>query len=173
MAGQSTTRGQRWSSRHPRRIQREEQAAKQQAARERDLIREALDHHARANPGAVVEVSGALKVDLSGESGHVQSIRAEPGRNSGGPYYRVRVSLINYGAASDVSSELDGERVPAGELTGEDVHAAFLGGHNEQIREGRTCEERVAAVEQYISERWDPAFPERERVSGQMGDGDA
>lgn len=172
MAGQPTERGQRWSTRHPRRIRAEKRAAKQQAAKERAMVRESLDHHARSNPGAVVEVGSARKVDLSGEPGHVQSITATSGRDQRGGYHRVRVACVMYGAASDVSEELDGERVPAGELTPSDVHAAFTGGHSERFRDGRTVEERVAAVEEYITDRWDPAFPERERVSGRMGDAD-
>lgn len=128
--------------------------------------REALDALTDAHPGAVAEVSHALKADLSDEPGHVQGYITDSGRNHGGFYFRVRVLYIQYGLASDVSERVDGECVPAGDMTPGDIHPAAVSTHVELIyREGRSAEDHRERVERYITERWDPRFPERERVS--------
>lgn len=173
--GVDTTRGQRWSSKHPRRRERQREADRIQAKKERQMVKEALKHHAEQNPGAVAEVNANRMVDLSSEPGHVQKVLTDTGRTAFGKFrIRVRVMYVQYGLASDLTERLDDERVPAGDMTPEDVHPSALGTHVEFIaaEPAERLDDHVERVERYISERWDPDWTERERVSGQMGDAD-
>lgn len=138
------------------------------------MTMDALRHHADANPGAVVEVGSDRMVDLSGEPGHVQAVVTDTGRDARGRYRkRVRVWYLRYGLASDVTERMDGERVPAGAMTPEDVEYA-VGCHVEFIPSGRGgwLDNHVERVERYIRERWVPNWNGRVRVRGAMGDAD-
>lgn len=170
-----TTRGRRWDSKHPYRRNREERAAKLRARKERQMVIESLKHHADRNPGAVVEVGPNRTVDLSSEPGHVQKVITDTGRTALGEFrIRVRVMFVQYGVASDLTERLDGERVPAGDMTPEDVHPSAIGTHVVKIHaeHGERMDDHVERVERYISERWDPDWTDRERVTGQVGDAD-
>lgn len=152
-----------------RRRKREEHAAKQQAAYERKVTLDALRHHAREYPGAVVEVGSDMMVDLSDEPGHVQRVITDP---QGPGRKRVRVHYLAYGRASDVTA-MDGERVPAGDMTPEDV-SDYAGTSHVEFIQWKPSEEldaHVERVERYIRERWVPDLDDRPRVLGQMGDG--
>lgn len=146
-----------------------------QAAYEQKMILNALRNGAEQNPGAVVAVGTDRMADLSDEPGHVQKVITDGGTDARGRYRkRVRVMYVAYGAASDVSEQVDSERIPAGDMTPEDIHPSAVRTHVEFIpRERRErLDDHVERVEQYITERWDPDWTDRERVSGQMGDGD-
>lgn len=172
--GQPTTRGQRWSSAHPKRRKRDEQMASEQAAWEREKRMAALTHHAGEWPGAVVELGGALMADLSGERGHVQRVTVDTLTDiRDRPLKRVRVQYVQYGAASDLSARIRDGRDAAGELTPEDVHPSATGTHTEFIRLRRgmsSVAELRDSVDQYVAERWDPEWNDRQLV--RVGDGD-
>lgn len=154
---------------------REKQAARQQAAYERDVARTAVSHHVERNPGAVVRCSHIQRTDLSGESGHVQSIRVDRSGNG----RRVRVTYAAYGHHENVSRLVDSmETVAAGDLSHDDDLGLSLKTHTEFIRPAersadgaRTPDEVRAAVDEYITERWDPDWPDRDRLEAEMGDG--
>lgn len=168
-----TTRGQRWGSQDSRRRVRDEQAAAVVDRKERAMVGRALDYHTDRNPGAVVEVGSDRALDLSGESGHILKVITDSGSDRNGRLRkRVRVLYFQFGEASDVTEVVDGERVPAGDLTPADVHPSCLGTYVKFIpsEPGETLSEHVDRVESYIRERWVPDWNERERVSGQMGD---
>lgn len=146
-----------------------------QTAWEREMTMKALRDGADRNPGAVVEVGSDRILDLSGEPGHVQKVITDTVKTRNGGYQkRVRVMYIKYGAASDISVEIDGERIPAGEMTPEDIHPSAISGHAEFIPKKRRerHHEYVERVERYIRERWVPDWEQRERVTCEMGDGD-
>lgn len=139
------------------------------------MAREALKRGAEANPGAVVEVGTDVRADLSSEPGHVQSVVTDTVRSGINQFTkRVRVTYISYGLASDMTEDVDGERVPAGELTPEDVSPYAVGTHAEFIaaEPRERLDDTVERVEQYITDRWDPDWKQRERVSGQVSDSD-
>lgn len=161
---------------------RMEQGDRQQAAYERQMAMDAVYSANRENAGAVVTCGAIQSADLSGEPGHVQSVRVDSGVRGGRPYRRVRVSYVLYGLAANVSRlpEVGGEPVAAGDLTPEDVEHA-RGTHVEFVRMARrrrgedgphTPSELTTAVDRYITERWDPDWTDRERVAARMGDGD-
>lgn len=172
--GHDTTRGQRWSSAHPERRKRDAQAADAVANMERRKTLSALNHHASVNPGAVVEVGYSRMVDLSGEPGHVQRVSITTGQNHRGIHSKVTVKYLAYGSESDVSEWFDGEREPAGDMTPDTVGASAVSYHTERIYSDprELSEDRRERAEQYVRERWVPDWTERERVTGQMGDGD-
>lgn len=159
-----------------RHMKREEQAAAEVTRRERALTTDVLAHLSRENPGAVATVGVSHVADLSGEPGHVEGVSVNPGSDRNGRLYRrVRVMFTEYGAASDVTEKLDGERIPAGELTPEDIHPSSVGVHTEMIRMGgdiRTLDDLSDAVDGYLTTRWDPEWKQRERVSGTIEDAD-
>lgn len=146
---------------------------------EQEVARTAVGHHVERNPGAVVRCNHIQRADLSDEPGHVHSIHVDGTSRGARVGRRVRVTYGAYGQHADVSALVDDlDAVAAGDLTLASISPHSLTTHVEFIRQPRrgedgprTLDELRAAVNEYITERWDPDWPDRERIEAEMGDG--